>query len=434
MFSKTITDFRQKDKTSYDLDELITIGVLIFLLKLESRRSVKYKLDTPHALYNVWQFLRSGGKEAELFSDGIKEGLPHGDTINYLLSGISNDEVSKIPTEMVRALIRRKSFVLERLQSIYYIIALDGTGLIHFVERHCPNCLYRKTGTNENGEAIYTYFHYVLEAKLITSYGLALSIATEFIENEEGFTKQDCELKAFYRLAPRLKSSFPQMKICLIGDALYAGKPFFDICEKNHWKYIISFKEGVMPATYKEYEALKSLSNKEEITKEIVTTKTFQKYTFITDIDYGKHKLNVLELEEKPNQNKKGKQNHKFVWITNISIKKSNCEKIAKGGRLRQKIENEGFNMQKNGGYCLEHPYSKNPTAMKNFYFLLQIAHIINQLMEKGSLLKNQLFKVYGGIKNFTLILWRTFTTKNMDEVKFNELLNTAIQIRFDTS
>ena len=31
------------------------------------------------------------------------------------------------------------------------------------------------------------------------------------------------------------------------------------------------------------------------------------------------------------------------------------------GGRLRWKIENEGFNVQKNGGFGLEHPTAETP-------------------------------------------------------------------------
>jgi hypothetical protein len=43
--------------------------------------------------------------------------------------------------------------------------------------------------------------HHVLEAKLVVG-NMVFSIGTEFIENEnEEVTKQDCELKAFHRLA-----------------------------------------------------------------------------------------------------------------------------------------------------------------------------------------------------------------------------------------
>ena len=44
--------------------------------------------------------------------------------------------------------------------------------------------------------------------------------------------------------------------------------------------------------------------------------------------------------------------------------------------------------MQKNGGYALEHAYMTHPTASKVFYLLLQMAHLIAQLIEKGSLFR----------------------------------------------
>ena len=43
-----------------------------------------------------------------------------------------------------------------------------------------------------------------------------------FIENSDPkATKQDCELKAFARLAPRLKKDFPQLLLCLCMDGLF---------------------------------------------------------------------------------------------------------------------------------------------------------------------------------------------------------------------
>ena len=51
---------------------------------------------------------------------------------------------------------------------------------------------------------------------------------------------------------------------------------------------------------------------------------------------------------------------------------------------MRWKIENEGFNNQKNGGYNLQHKFSRTSfNASKNYYQLLQIADIINQLVYK---------------------------------------------------
>jgi len=44
---------------------------------------------------------------------------------------------------------------------------------------------------------------------------------------------------------------------------------------------------------------------------------------------------------------------------------------VSQTGRLRQKIENEGFNDQKNQGYALEHKFSRvSFPAMKNYKFI----------------------------------------------------------------
>ena len=106
-----------------------------------------------------------------------------------------------------------------------------------------------------------------------------------------------------------------------------------------------------------------------------------------------------------------------------------------KGGRIRWKIENEGFNVQKNRGYGLEHAYSKDPHAAKIFYYLLQIAHMVFQLLEKGSLFSTAFPKGLGSSKNLALRLleaWRNLSewTGNM----LSRLLEERIQIRLNSS
>ncbi|KAI4446751.1 hypothetical protein C823_001269 [Eubacterium plexicaudatum ASF492] len=51
---------------------------------------------------------------------------------------------------------------------------------------------------------------------------------TEFVENTGGeeAEKQDCELKACYRLMERLKKEFPKLPVCLCADSLYACENF----------------------------------------------------------------------------------------------------------------------------------------------------------------------------------------------------------------
>ena len=144
---------------------------------------------------------------------------------------------------------------------------MDGTGVLTYHERHCDTCLTRKLSTGQT-----LYYHPVLEAKLVTANGYALSLMTEFIENSDPqATKQDCELKAFYRLADRLKQRFPQTNFCLLLDGLFAGGPTLEVCKKKEWKYLIGLTDEDLPSVNQEFEALLALPS--ENRKEIVLDK-----------------------------------------------------------------------------------------------------------------------------------------------------------------
>ena len=75
---------------------------------------------------------------------------------------------------------------------------------------------------------------------------------------------------------------------------------------------------------------------------------------------------------------------HSFVFVTELPITRRNCAQLVEDGRRRWKIENEGFNVQKNHGYGICHMFSRNYTAIKNHYYLIQVGHMIAQLLEAG--------------------------------------------------
>lgn len=80
--------------------------------------------------------------------------------------------------------------------------------------------------------------------------------------------------------------------------------------------------------------------------------------------------------------------------------------KVSKAGKSRWKIENEGFNNQKNIRYDITHACSLDNNAMKNHYLLVQIADIIRQLLENGS---EALKKLKLGIKEISSRLLESF-------------------------
>ncbi len=97
-------------------------------------------------------------------------------------------------------------------------------------------------------------------------------------------------------------------------------------------------------------------------------------------------------------------------------------------------MANEGFNSQKNGGYELEHAYSEDETAGKIFYLLMQIAHLIFQLMALGCLFRNAFPKGVGSLQNIAFRLLEAWRNLKLSSQGFISLYGGRYQIRFDSS
>ncbi len=416
-----VSDPRHAAYLTYPLPAVMTTGVLMFLLRLGARRQVSH-------------LLRGNGPSAAKYRILFDvQNCPHGDTLNYLCVRSNVAEVQEVVTGMTETLIRRKVLYHHRLLDRYFLVVIDGTGMLTFSERHCPHCMTRTS----HGHTL--YYHPVLEAKLVTSTGFAFSLLTEFIENPgENPTKQDCELKAFYRLAKRLKQRFPRLPICLLLDGLFAGGPTFSICDKYYWKYLIVLQEDDLPFVNQEFKALSQLVPTNHLVFHTgIQSEIRQDLRWVNKIAYldsqqQEHNVSVIEcLETKPDADQQIKTT-RFKWITNFNVTAHKVVALAnEGGRLRWKIENEGFNVQKNGGYALEHVYSQHANAGKIFYLLLQMAHLLFQLIEHSSLFRNAFPKGVGSAKNIAFRLleaWRNLHLR-LDDVR--RMCDACIQIRF---
>lgn len=138
---------------------------------------------------------------------------------------------------------------------------------------------------------------------------------------------------------------------------------------------------------------------------------------------YKSRTVNVLEQKE--TKIKSGKEvTTEFKWITNIKLTKGNGEKIAKAGRLRWKIENQGFNRQKHWQGHLEHACSWNAQAQKNHYLMQQIADFMRQLYEYFYLKKNEIKKAQ---KNIPSDILKSFGELEKSEDIFTELNKTVL-------
>lgn len=407
-------------------------GLLLFMTKLGSRRQLDYDLRdlSTHVLANLNRLAGTS-----------QESLPVDGTLDHFLGHLGAAPPERLRTQMIRHLIRMKALDDARLQG-YFVVAVDGTGWMCFHERHCDRCL-----TQKHGETA-IYLHLILEAKLVGPCGMALSIATEFIENDPGRSaevlpdteeaKQDCELKALERLAPVLKARFPQLLLCLSSDSLYACGRALTIARTNRWRFLFTFKEGRLPEVWKEFERLRDLSP-ENTLRVTLPNGILQVYRWVNALSYEDserrvHTFNALECLETV----KG-ETTRYAWMTDFPLERNTVVAVAtKGGRARSRIENEGFNVQKNSDFNLEHPYSMDLEKLKAYYYLLQIAHLILQLLEKGSLLRKVAGKsavgLFGSLKNIARRLLEAFRYTLLPEDAFDPVAASAIQIRFNTS
>lgn len=360
---KKLTDTRHQSYVEYQMSVITVTRLLGLLCGIKSMRNTTEKFNTEETIENIANLL-----EIEL------DEIPHYDTINNVFEKLDIEELRKIQKYMVNQLIRSKMFDKYRFKDKYFQIVIDGTGIVSFKERHCEHCLKKTYNKGEENE--YTiYYHYVLEAKLVVG-DMVISLDSEFVENEhEDVEKQDCEIRAFYRMAERIKKEYPKLPIIISGDALYACQPVIDVCKGNKWQYILRLKEDRMKLLGEEVKGLEKSENSKE------------KIKYWNGIKYGEVEFeknaNVLKFYEEK-EVKKEKKITEFMWITSFKITQKNKEELVYYGRQRWKIENEGFNMQKNGTFDIEHIYSMNYNAMKAHYFFIQFAHTIRQLLEKG--------------------------------------------------
>ena len=140
------------------------------------------------------------------------------------------------------------------------------------------------------------------------------------------------------------------------------------ICQGNGWGYIIRYKTGSIPSITEEYGNIPEKGHAGQA-------------EFVNDIDYNGKKVNMLRYwEEKVEKGKTVRI--EFQWLTSIRLSEKNAGKAAQAGRKRWKIENEGFNRQKNWQGDITHACSWDAKAMKNHYLMVQISDMIKQLYE----------------------------------------------------
>lgn len=411
-------DRRDRQRITYSVQHLVWEETLMFLCGLKSRHAMVSESQSPGFLAALLDLCGTD-----------EEAAAHPDSPYTFLSALHPANLVQFQAKLVRRLMRMRALQQFRFGK-EWLVAVDATWLRTYPKVHCKHCLHMTLpdGTQR-------WMHAVLEAKLLLSNGMAISLGSVSIQNNgKPATKQDCELKALTRLATKLKKLYPRLPICLTADSLYACEPVMKICEQMSWSYIAVFKQGRLPALWERAEAK---ARKGPQRTETLQDGTVQTFRWATNLQHEHHTTHALFCEElKPSG-----QAHSWAWISDHRPDQNTAAHIAnRGGRPRWKIENEGFNEQKNGEFELKHDYGSKGYCWYNDYLIVQVAHLLIQLVEHGDLIKKLSRGVYRTFREAFRTL-KSFVARLRESVQ-RDRVSTPIkgpnpmhlQIRLDSS
>lgn len=194
-----LTDTRHQSYITYSMKTICVTRLFPLLCGITTMTDISSDMfNTDNCIKNL----------SKICNQNLKE-LPYWETIQDVFMNIKIDELRNIQKYIVKTLIRSKMFDRYKYDG-YFQIVVDGTGLSSHSYDLNNNCIKKKY---KDGKI--AYCKYVLECKLIVG-NIVISLDSEWIENVESLNenqKQDCETKAFERMAKIIKKKLSQTKI-----------------------------------------------------------------------------------------------------------------------------------------------------------------------------------------------------------------------------
>lgn len=429
-----IPDPRNPKKTKHQMTVMMLYGILMFVFQMNSRRETNKEMTTPQLLKNLQAVF------PELTD------MPHQDTLCRLLEKMDVDQIETLYNDMLRRLIRKKTFK-NLLHKKQYLVAVDGTQ--KYIMDECWDERYlRRKIRDKDGSFKYQYYAYVLEAVLVFSNGMVLPLMSVFLENSKELEniendkewKQDCELKAFHRLAKRLKRQFPKLPFTLLLDGLYANGPVMEVCRKNKWKFMIVLKDGSSPCVWQEVKGLIRLDTQGEHRHERTWQGRCQTFRWVNGIEYdygfGKRKkvliIHVVICDESWEEiDKDGSvvmKNARHAWISSDLINRKNVHENCNLAARKRWLHENNILKEKHQGYRYEHIFSHDWNAMQGYHYFMHIAHMLNEMVLHSIYLTEHVKAV--GIRSFTKNFHVVMTQRELDTERLCRLFKSPGQLR----
>lgn len=425
-------DPRNPHKIKHKMTMIILYGILMFVYQVPSRRKANQELTTPQLLENL----------KAVFPE--IEDMPHQSTLCRLLETMDVDCIETVYTDLLKQVIRKKKFK-NLLHKKRYLVAVDGTQ--KYVVDECWDKRYlRREVRGKDGE--YEYYAYVLEAVLIFANGMVLPLMSEFLENSPELEaienneawKQDCELKAFYRLAKRLKKTFPKLHVTLLLDGLYANGPVMEVCRKNKWHFMIVLKDGSLPLVWQEVNGLLRLDTRGEHLRKQKWQGRKQIFRWVNEIEYsygvgaGKKKmlLHVAICDESWEVTDKTGctviKTSRHAWLSSHPINRNNVHELCNLGARKRWLHENNILKEKHQGYHYEHIFSYDWNGMRGYHYLMHVARMLNELALHSISLIEQVKEI--GFQLFIQKFREIMIHRELDTKRLSRLIDSPGQLR----
>ena len=237
------------------------------------------------------------------------------------------------------------------------LISLDGTQHFSSQKVHCDHCRV----TVREAETYYS--HPVLLAVLCgAGQPQVVCLEPEFITPQDGHDKQDCEQQALKRWVKRHARHFAPWEVTVLADDLHAHQPICELLRAQRMHFILTCKVESHATLYEELELLTRVEGA------VLTHRVRQwngrfheewRYQWAQQLplrgDAKTLHLNWCALTV--TRTDTGQRLYHNAWITDLALDETSVVAVARDGRSRWKVENEGINVLKNQGYAFEHNY-----------------------------------------------------------------------------
>ena len=427
-----IPEPRNPKKLKHKLTVLMVYGILVFVFQYASRRAANAELTRPMFEQNL----------RLLFPQ--LDSLPHSDTLFRLLCRIDVSAIEQAHLALVRQLIRNKKFTRYLINNCYPI-GIDGTQKIAFSALWDEHLLQRRIGPkvdpDSDEEQRYQYYVYVLEASLCFRNGMVIPLMSEFLEYETGdgeARKQDCESKAFHRLAARIKQACPRLPVMLLLDGLYANGPIMERCRAYHWDFMIVLKDGSLPSVWEEYHSLAHEQTDNRMQQHWGERRQHFQWVNAIRYEYGPNTKKSIDLHVvvcrehwealDPSTSEIVTKENRHAWISSRPLSRLNVHtRCNLAARYRWGIEG-AFLVEKHQGYSYEHLFAKHWEAMKGYHYLMRLAHLFNTLARFSKQLAG-LFSTLG-VQAAIGFIRNTLSGPWLDPQEIEARLNRAFRLR----